>query len=297
MIIIKLAEGGRIKKLAKLFCVVAFVLFFGAISANALVTISVNPNTVLQGEPILIQISGTKISEIKKLTFDNKKLNIFLYKNLPSALVGIDLNKKIGEYSTFVELKDGTFATSTIKVTEREKYETFLAVPEKLGGNSVSNQTKVVSTLAQENAILAVIKTFAGALWTKKFIYPVTNPIVTDVYGFSRTSGAAAITHKGADFKGVTGTKIMSINRGIVRVAKTFQVYGKTVVVDHGFGVMSFYLHLSKINVNAGELVQAGQVIGLAGATGFTTGPHLHFSVRINNVSIDPIKFLDLFKQ
>lgn len=278
------------------FFITLFVFLFVGISfVDASTSISITPNTVIQGEPILIQISGTKISDIKKFTFDNKKLNIFLYKGLPSALVGIDLNKKIGDYTANVEFKDGSIASSTLKVTEREKYETFLAVPEKLGGNSVSNQTKVVSTLAKENAILAVIKTFAGALWTKKFIYPVANPVITDVYGFSRTSGAAAITHKGSDFKAPLGTNILSVNKGIVRIAKTFQVYGKTVVVDHGFGVMSFYLHMSKIKVNVGELVQQGQTIGLAGSTGFTTGPHLHFSVRINNVSIDPIKFLDLF--
>jgi murein DD-endopeptidase MepM/ murein hydrolase activator NlpD len=82
----------------------------------------------------------------------------------------------------------------------------------------------------------------------------------------------------------------------VVRVARTFQIYGKTVVVDHGFGVMTFYMHLSKIKVNVGELVLPGQLIGFSGETGYAESPHLHITVRINNVSIDPIKFLDLFK-
>jgi murein DD-endopeptidase MepM/ murein hydrolase activator NlpD len=284
------------KKIIGVFLTAFTFLFLGTLNADAAVSISITPNEVLQGEPIMIQIDGAKMSEIKKLTFDKKTINIFEYKNKPSALVGIDLNKKIGDYTAYIELKNGDLASSTLKVTEREKYQTYLAVPDQLGGNSVDNQTKVVSTLAQENAILAVIKTVAKTLWTNKFIYPLKNPVVTDPYGFSRTSGAAAITHKGTDFKAPLNTKLMSINRGIVRVAKNFQVYGKTVVIDHGYGVMSFYLHMSKINVNVGELVQQGQTIGLAGGTGFATGPHLHFSVRINNISIDPIKFLDLFK-
>lgn len=282
--------------LAKLALIIFIFLFTQIPNVNATAFIIINPNTVIQGEPIIIQIDGVKLSEIKKLTFNNKVLNIFNYQSKPSALVGIDLNQKPGSYTANLILKNGSSTSTTMTVGAREKFQTYMAVPDQLGGNSVANQTQVVDTLAQENAILAVIKTFAGALWTKKFIYPVANPIVTDVYGFSRSSGAAAINHKGTDFKAPTGTKIISVNKGIVRVAKKFQVYGNTVVVDHGYGVMSFYLHLSKIKVNVGELVQQGQLIGLSGSTGFATGPHLHFSVRINNASIDPIKFLDLFK-
>lgn len=88
----------------------------------------------------------------------------------------------------------------------------------------------------------------------------------------------------------------MAMNRGIVRVAKTFRNYGEVVVVDHGLGLMSFYLHLSKMKVNEGELVKRGQTIGLSGQTGYTLSPHLHLSLRINNNSIDPVKFMELFK-
>ena len=290
----------QLKKNNKIFLGLFFVLFIFLFSViqevNALAMISILPqSSVLQGEPVMIQIVSTKISDIKKLTFGNQILKLFEYKNVPSALLGIDLNKKVGDYKIKLELNNGSSSVEILTVKEREKYQTFLAVPEQLGGNSVSNQTKVVNTLADENAILAVLKTFAKSLWTNKFIYPLSSPIVTDVYGFSRTSGASAITHKGTDFKATEGTKIFAVNKGIVRVAKNFQVYGKTVVIDHGLGVMSFYLHLSKIKVNEGELVQQGRIIGLAGGTGFATGPHLHFSVRINNVSIDPIKFLELF--
>lgn len=295
MIIINASKINSIKKISRAIFALSFFLVMGISNAYAAVSISIIPDEVIQGDPILIQISGAEFININKLTFDGKKLNVFLYKNVPSALVGIDLNKKPGDYKARLELKNGSTTEETLIVGKRERYETYLAVPEQLGGNSVSNQTKVVSELAKENAILAVIKTFAKNLWTNKFIYPVKNPVITDTYGFSRTSGAAAITHKGADFKAPLNTKLLSTNRGIVRIAKNFKVYGKTVVIDHGFGVMSFYLHMSKINVNIGELVQSGQTIGLAGGTGFATGPHLHFSIRINNVSIDPIKFLDLF--
>ena len=86
------------------------------------------------------------------------------------------------------------------------------------------------------------------------------------------------------------------MNRGIVRLAKHFRDYGNTVIIDHGLGLMTFYMHLSKIQVNVGELVRQGHMIGLSGQTGYAAQPHLHLTVRINDVSIDPIKFMALFK-
>jgi murein DD-endopeptidase MepM/ murein hydrolase activator NlpD len=222
-------------------------------------------------------------------------LSLSIYQNNPTALIAIDLNKKAGDYPIKLELKNGSSTSVNLNVKDREKIQTNMPVPESVGGNSAANQTKVVSTLTSENAILAVIKTGIKAFWSKGFIYPIPNPVVTDPYGYSRDTGNYLISHKGVDFKADEGTKIAAMNRGVVRVAKNFQIYGKTIVVDHGFGVMTFYMHLSKIKVNVGELVQQGQIIGLSGHTGYSTGPHLHVTVRINNISIDPIKFLDLF--
>ena len=90
------------------------------------------------------------------------------------------------------------------------------------------------------------------------------------------------------------GTSVTAINRGVVRVARQFPTYGKTVVVDHGLGLMSFYMHLSKTSVNVGELVKPGQRVGLSGQTGYATSPHLHFTLRIRNISVDPMKFFGL---
>ena len=282
----------------KLFLILFIFLFLGIQKVEASASILISPkNEVIQGEPVLIQISGAKISDIKSLTFEKTNLPIFNYKNLPSALLGIDLRAATGTFSILLVLKNGVSTSSKLIVLERQKQTVFMAVPDSLGGNSDANQTAVINDLSQENAILAVLKTGAKAFWTSKFIYPIAGTIIiTDPYGFERSTGNYDITHKGVDLHAPTGTKVMAINRGVVRAVKHFQVYGNTVVVDHGDGVMSFYLHLSKINVNVGELVQQGQVIGLSGATGFVTGPHLHLSVRINNISIDPIKFLDLFK-
>jgi murein DD-endopeptidase MepM/ murein hydrolase activator NlpD len=289
----------RNKLFKNIFLLLSIFLLVGIMKACAANTteILIIPTDVIQGEPVLIQINGAKISDIKNLTFDGKNLNIFNYENKPSALLGIDLNKKSGNYNISLKFKNGSTTESTLIVKDREKYESPLAVPEKLGGNSPVNQAKVVSILEKENAVLVKIITGIKSFWTNKFIYPISGPIVvTDEYGYSRLTGAYTITHKGVDFRAKEGTRVVAMNRGVVRIAKAFEVYGKTVVVDHGFGVMTFYMHLSKIKVNVGELVLPGQLVGLSGQTGYAENPHLHITVRINNISIDPIKFLDLFK-
>jgi murein DD-endopeptidase MepM/ murein hydrolase activator NlpD len=259
-------------------------------------TIDIIPKSVVQGEPFMVQVSNIPLSQIQSLFLDTKKLSVFLYNNKPTALVGIDLNKKIGTYEIKAVLINGSTATNSVQIIERKKIQAELGIPESLGGNSATNTARVVSTLELENKQLASIYTGLKAFWSKPFRYPIANPVVTDTYGYSRLTNGSTITHKGTDFRAKTPLPVLAMNRGVVRIAKKFTVYGNTVVIDHGLGVQTMYMHLSKIRVNVGELVLPGQVLGLSGSTGYAEAPHLHLSIRINNISIDPEKFLSLFK-
>jgi murein DD-endopeptidase MepM/ murein hydrolase activator NlpD len=89
-----------------------------------------------------------------------------------------------------------------------------------------------------------------------------------------------------------TGTPIRASNRGRVTLAKDLYSSGNAVFIDHGQGVHSTYLHLSRIDVAVGDIVEHGQVIGLAGATGRVTGPHLHWGVRVLDARVDPFSLL-----
>ena len=253
------------------------------------------PSTVIQGEPVIITLENVKISEIKNITYDKKSLNIFLYKNKPTAFLAVDLYQKPNVYEVSVILANGKIIKNNLTVNERPKKVEPMAVPDKLGGNSPSNQTAVVSELAKENTELA--KTFTGkkAFWTDKFVWPVADHFITDEYGYTRQTGIYNISHKGLDLRAKAGTKVVAMNRGVVRIAKNYQTYGKSIVVDHGLGLSTIYMHMSKINVNVGELVKSGQVIGLSGQTGYAEFPHLHLSIRINQISIDPEKFMEFF--
>ena len=234
---------------------------------------------------------------IARMTFDTAAIPTFHYKNEVRALVGIDLAKPPGKYVFRVDFTNGEKLERTITVLAREKSEAPLGIPEKLGGNTTSSQTALVSTLAKENAVLAGLRTGAKTFWTEPFRLPLrTEIVITDPYGYSRKTGAYTIAHKGTDFRAAEGTRVRAMNRGVVRLAKTFRNYGMTIVVDHGLGVQTFYMHLSKINVVEGQLVIPGQILGLSGQTGYAESPHLHLTVRLNGTSVDPMKFLALWE-
>ena len=107
-------------------------------------------------------------------------------------------------------------------------------------------------------------------------------------------NGQARDPHSGADLRASTGTPIHAANRGRVVLAKDLFFSGNAVFIDHGLGVYSVYLHLSEIRVVPGQMLEKGELLGLAGATGRVTGPHLHWGVRVQNARIDPFSLLRL---
>jgi murein DD-endopeptidase MepM/ murein hydrolase activator NlpD len=98
--------------------------------------------------------------------------------------------------------------------------------------------------------------------------------------------------HYGVDMACATGTPYYAAHAGTVMIADWYGGYGKGIVIDHGNGIETVYGHSSKILVQKGQHVEAGQQIGLVGTTGDSTGPHLHFEVNINGVHYDPMKYL-----
>lgn len=257
----------------------------------------IKPETISQGDPVIITVtSSTGSSSVTSIMYDKKKIPFFMYQSTLTALVGIDLNEKAKDHTLTVTFNNGESLQKNVTVTSLKKDEAPLGIPEKLGGNTATSQKKLTVSLTKENDILSNLISYKKNLWTRKFIYPVNNPIVVDPYGYSRLTGKYTIAHKGTDFRAIVGTKVFAMNRGIVRVAKKSPIYGNMVVIDHGLGLMTMYMHMSKLQVKQGTLVEQGQLLGLSGQTGYALGPHLHLSVRINAVSIDPMKFMALFE-
>jgi murein DD-endopeptidase MepM/ murein hydrolase activator NlpD len=126
-------------------------------------------------------------------------------------------------------------------------------------------------------------------LWTKPFIHPRDSRI-TSGFGRGREfNGTVTSRHMGTDFAGATGDPVRAANRGVVRIVGHFYLGGNVIYVDHGAGLTTAYLHLSRQLVAEGDTVQRGQAIGKVGATGRVTGPHLHLIVRYGRVTVDPL--------
>lgn len=257
----------------------------------------IQPQQPIQGDPLMVSLPDTsELSDVKSLMFDSMTIPLFLYKEHPTAFVGINLNAKTGTHTFTITLSNGRTIKQTLTILERDKEIIPLGIPEKMGGNTPTSQTKLVTSLEKENLLLDRLVSNKKKLWTGDFVFPIANPVVVDPYGYTRETGSYAIAHKGTDFRAAAGTEIRSMNRGVVRMARYSPIYGNVVVVDHGMGLMTFYMHLSKIKVKTGQLTERGQLIGLSGQTGYAIGPHLHLSVRLNGTSIDPMKFMELFK-
>jgi murein DD-endopeptidase MepM/ murein hydrolase activator NlpD len=130
--------------------------------------------------------------------------------------------------------------------------------------------------------------------WSGKFLRPVDVP-VSDVFGTRRTfNGKVQSTHQGLDFAAPTGTPVLAANSGTILLAGPLYFEGNCVMIDHGQGLLTLYLHLSEVRVKAGERIARGQQIGLSGGTGRATGPHLHLAVRWQGVYLNPATLLTL---
>ncbi len=126
-------------------------------------------------------------------------------------------------------------------------------------------------------------------------IQPVSKKSISAHFGFRSDPFTHRLTmHYGIDFTGEIGLPIHATGEGIVLNAEfSFTGYGKEVVIDHGFGYKTRYAHLSKIEVKPGDKVMRGQVVGLLGSTGRSTGPHLHYEVMLRNSAIDPFNYFN----
>ncbi|MEO8562450.1 MAG: M23 family metallopeptidase [bacterium] len=133
--------------------------------------------------------------------------------------------------------------------------------------------------------------------WTTPFERPRASAISSG-FGSGRTfNGQVQSRHLGVDFRGAAGAPIRAANRGVVVLVDTFFLGGRVVYLDHGGGLTTGYLHLSRALVAVGDTVARGQTIGLVGATGRVTGPHLHWTARYGALTVNPLGLLTLGSQ
>jgi murein DD-endopeptidase MepM/ murein hydrolase activator NlpD len=258
------------------------------------VSVSILPEKIEQGDPALIVINGT--TTVSSLKFNGRPLETFIHEGKLSALVGFDLRGSTGSFPIELELPGGESIKSKLAVGERFIAKAPLGIPDKLGGDTPEAEQELIESLVQEGKLISSIKTSNTKLWDGKFQLPLKGEIViTDTYGYSRLTGASTISHKGTDFRAKVGTPVYAMNSGKVAFVRFLRNYGHTIAIDHGLGLLTIYMHLSQPLVKEGQTVGKGDLIAKSGDTGYVLGPHLHLTIRINNISIDPEKFMAIF--
>jgi murein DD-endopeptidase MepM/ murein hydrolase activator NlpD len=131
-------------------------------------------------------------------------------------------------------------------------------------------------------------------LWQGDFILPLGNSIST-AFGTKRIINKKKNSiHRGIDIRGKKGEDVRATNRARVILAEELFYGGNTIILDHGQGIYSLYMHLSAFNVAVDDIVAKGSVIGFVGSTGRSTGPHLHFGIKVLNVNTNPISLTEL---
>jgi len=211
------------------------------------------------------------------------------------ALFGIDLDQKPGPYTAAVAAQVGpTTVRATQPLAVRAK-----AFPTRSLRVDPSFVNPSPDELARISADATLIRdAYAGSstdrLWSDAFVRPVPDAANSRFGTRSIFNGAPRSPHGGTDFLSPTGTPVGAPNAGRVVVARDLYFTGQTVIIDHGLGVLSLLAHLSRVDVHEGERIAAGQVVGLVGATGRVTGPHLHWALRVAGARVDALSVLAL---
>ncbi len=176
-------------------------------------------------------------------------------------------------------VRGGVFATERLRLPTR-----FVTPPDSLRERLAEERRTIREAMARAAR--------TPRLWDRGFGEPL--PLrVTEGFGTRREINRTARSrHLGVDLAGGTGTPVKATNRGVVVVAGPFYYQGNAVYLDHGNGLLTSYMHLSRILVSVGDTVEASHVIGLVGATGRVTGPHLHWTAYFGHVLFDPLSLL-----
>jgi hypothetical protein len=257
-------------------------------------SVTVTPAVVIAGSPELIRVTAADAIAVDG-EWLTRKIQFFQHGTEWFALAGVDVEAPLGPSTLHITAHvNGRVVdlTQTIEVHAAHYRTGTLTVENKF----VEPPPEVKKEIEEESKLKA--KVFASSanvpLWQSSFRAPIPAE-ATDSFGTRRMfNGKLASIHKGADFHAGVGTPVHASNSGIVVLARPLYFEGNCVVIDHGLGLYTLSMHFSRIDVKEGQHVNTGDQLGLSGATGRVTGPHLHWAVRWQGAYLDPVKLLHL---
>lgn len=255
-------------------------------------TLSLQPAQPVNGSPVLFCVKADKpLKSLSGMWLGHRV--VFEFDSASGTwcgLAGIELGTSAGNHP----LKLDSISTSGIHSASvqmvkvgRGSYQTSrLRVDQKF----LEPDAETLERIKQEQELKReIFRRLSGSRgWKGSFTAPVDN-IVTEPFGVRRVfNNKRQSTHQGLDFRAVTGTPVRAMNSGEVILAREMFFEGRLVVIDHGQGLLSLYLHLSEFKAREGDRVAKGQIVGLSGATGRVTSEHLHVAVRWQGSYLDP---------
>jgi murein DD-endopeptidase MepM/ murein hydrolase activator NlpD len=247
------------------------------------------------GEAILLTIVPSRpLATLEGTAFDH---SVIVWEDTASrwhGLAGIPLETIAGASAITLQAKslDGETTSSDVPLTVTTA--TFETRHLKVAERFVDPPKAMIPRITKESETLAAI--FANAqperIWRGVFRRPVPGRSTSSFGRLSVLNGVSRGRHQGADFRATTGTPVVAPNAGRIALVADHYFSGRTVVIDHGGGLLSLFAHFSRVAVKTGELVKAGDQLGDAGATGRVTGPHVHWAVRLRGLSVDPLSLM-----
>lgn len=260
--------------------------------------ISWSPPSIKVGSPCLFRVEMPAAASSVKAKWQGRDFTFFSagQPRVWYGLAGVDVEAKAGSYPLELDaiMTDGRVLHTVREIDVRPStYRTEkLKVPERF----VQPDPETLKIIEADHELKK--KAFAHQTptpeWSGSFHVPVDST-VSEGFGTRRTfNGKLASIHRGLDYHAKEGTPILAANGGTVVLAHELFYEGNCVIIDHGQQFMTLYMHLSHIEVSEGEMVREGQQIGLSGATGRATGPHLHVAVRWQGAYLDPVQLWKL---
>lgn len=252
---------------------------------------------IFQGGLAEVRVSGASLTAIEgrlgqtPIDFQQSGGSSFV------GLIGADIEAKprMTKLLLIATTRRGTLYERKVSVNIKArafKTESF-NVPASF--DQVSPETLEEISREQADFARAFASSSPERLWESPFLRPVPQEASASSFGLRRIiNGSPRAPHSGTDLSAPFGTEVMATNHGRVVLVGNYFFAGGSVVLDHGGGLFTMYFHLSEFRVNQGALVKRGEVVGLSGASGRVTGPHLHWGARLVGARIDPLQLLKL---
>jgi len=265
-------------------------------AAPLAVRVATRARAVRQGEVVLVTVTPSRDAAVVEGGAFATPIQFWRSgERAWQGLVAVPLDTETGRRDLVVRATTADNMTTLARVemqVARAKFpERRLTVDERFVDPPESEVNRILAEAKRLDGLFAAIR--PGRLWTGAWRMPVPGTATSSFGRQTILNGVTRGRHQGADFRAGVGTSIQAPNAGEVVLADDLYFSGNTVVLDHGAGLYSLFAHLSKTNVRLGSRVARGDVLGEVGATGRVTGPHLHWAVRLQNTSVDPLSLVE----